>query len=281
MDFKDKVVVITGAGSGIGQALAFNLAKEGSCLAVADINKQALAKTVEALSTCNCKVTAHVVDVARRDQVSRFAAEVIEQHGKVDIVVNNAGVALMESIDDVKYDDLEWIVNINFWGVVYGTKAFLPYLKERPEAYIVNMSSIAGLAGLPVQAAYSATKFAIRGFTEAIRLELANTPIRVFCVHPGGVKTDIVRNARYYKNPDKLDELPNQMAGAERFDTHFAITTADEAAKKIIKCMRTKTNKSRILIGWDARFVDWVSRFFPNLYPKAIEVFGKYSSHRK
>lgn len=275
MDIKNKVVALTGAGSGIGQALARELANQGCHLALADINVEALKQTVSFLTQYDIIVSKHKVDVSNKEQVHHFADAVVAQHGHVDMLINNAGVALMESVEDVTYDDLEWIMGINFWGVVYGTKAFLPYLRQRPWGHIANVSSIAGLVGLPVQAAYSSTKFAVRGFTESLRLELAGSNITTSCTHPGGVKTNIVRNARYYKNPDKQEEVADQAACAARFESTLAPTTTEQAAKKIVKGI--KKSKSKILIGWDARLIDFISRFLPSLHPKMVALYAKHS----
>jgi len=275
MNIQDNVFVITGAGSGIGQALAINIAQAGGHLALVDLNASAIEETRNKINIFNVNASVHIVDVSNKNQVVALAQEVIAHHGKVNACINNAGVALMESVDDIDYVDFEWIFNINFWGVVYCTKAFLPFLKEQSEARIVNISSIAGLAGLPVQAAYCATKFAIRGFSESLSLDLSDTSVGVSCVHPGGVKTNIVANARYYKNPDKIHDKPDQKAAAERFINTYAISTSDSAAKKIINGI--KKNKKRIIVGPDAKFVDFISRLSPHIYPKIIKLYSKYA----
>ena len=173
---KGKTVALTGAGSGIGEALAIQLAKKGCNLALAGRNITKLKETKRKLKG-NSKVTIHQVDVSNREAVYKYADAVAKQHGGVDIVVNNAGVALQADIEDTTYDDFEWIWNTNFWGVVYGTKAFLPYLKQRPEAKIVNMSSIFGIIAAKNMCAYSASKFAVRGFSEAVRQDLEGTSV--------------------------------------------------------------------------------------------------------
>jgi len=254
----DKVAVVTGAASGIGRSLAVNLGAKGCHLAISDVNQEGLQETATLVANPNVKITTHIVDVADRDQVYRYAEEVVEQHGKANIVINNAGVALGDSIEDVSYEDFEWIVNINFWGVVYGTKAFLPHLKRESEAHIVNISSINGILTNPYNGPYCATKFAVRGFTETLRQELHGTSVGVTVVHPGGIKTDIVRNARFRKhaNPNMSQE---DLVAA--YDEKVFKTTADDAARTIISGI--ENNKQRVLIGGDAKFLDWLTRLFP------------------
>ena len=258
---KNRVVAITGAGSGIGQALAVNFAKEGSNLAISDYNAESLIATKKMAEKYNVKVTAHKVDVSDKEQVLRYAEEVMDAHGEVHAIINNAGVTLTESIEDMKYEDLDWILGINFYGVVHGTKAFLPYLKKQDDAHIVNLSSINGFIGAPVQSAYCATKFAVRGFTEVLRLEMMGSPVNVSCVHPGGVTTNIISKSRFYKNLDAINDDPNQSACSERFKDFFGITTPDEAAEAIIRGI--KKNDYRILVGRDARFIDRIHRLLP------------------
>ena len=201
----DRVAAVTGAASGIGRALATNLAAKGCHLAISDVNEQGLRETANLVAHKNAKVTTHIVDVADRDQVYRYAEDVVNQHGRVNIIINNAGVAVGDSIECVSYEDFEWVVGINFWGVVYGTKAFLPYLKKEPEGHIVNISSINGIIPNPYNAPYCATKFAVKGFTETLSQEMRGTSVGVTCVHPGGIGTNIIRNA--LQPPIKLDTM--------------------------------------------------------------------------
>jgi short-subunit dehydrogenase len=254
----DKVAVVTGAASGIGRALATNLAAKGCHLAISDINKEGLQETANLTSNRDVKVTTHVVDVASRDQVYQYADEVMSQHSRVNVVINNAGVAVADSIEGVSYEDFEWIVNINFWGVVYGTKAFLPYLRKESEGHIVNISSINGIVPVPHNGPYCATKFAVKGFTEALSQELKGTSVSVTVVHPGGIETDIVRNARFrsYVVPGKTHNDLNKM-----FDEKFVKTTANSAAQTIISGI--ERNKQRVLIGGDAKFMDGMARLLP------------------
>ncbi len=266
-ELKGKVAAITGAASGIGQLLAVNFAGEGCRLAISDIDADGLKETAKMVENLNAKVSTHIVDVADRDQVYRFAADVAEQHGGVDIIINNAGVVIAESVDDVTYEDFEWLFGINFWGVVYGTKAFLPYLKKRPEGHIVNISSINGIITWPNHSPYCAAKFAVKGFTEVLLQEMRKSNIRVSCVHPGGIKTKIARNARFYKSPGNN---MTQEEGAERFEK-MAMTTADKAAKIIISGI--KKNKRRILVGPDAHVMDFLTRLLPVQFVKFM-AFG-------
>lgn len=259
-----KVAVITGAASGIGRSLALGLAREGCFLALADFNKKGLEETVRLVKESGGAAMSQVVDVANRSQVERFASAVIKKYKQADIVVNNAGVTLFGRLEDVSYREFEWIMGINLWGVVYGTRAFLPHLKNRPEAWVVNLSSAFGLVGVPSQTTYCATKFAVRGFTESLQRELKDTKITAISVHPGGIKTNIAFNARFTSGFGK----DANRKFAKRFD-RMARTTADEAAKMIIDAIKRK--KRRLLIGTDARIIDIVQRVFPSLYGKIMD----------
>jgi len=263
-NLRGKVAVVTGAGSGIGRAVAGELAREGCHLALADVNEAGLAETLQGLLGLPVTVTTHIVDVARRDAVERLAADVIERHGAAHILVNNAGVAVAERAENIPYEDFEWLMGINFWGVVYGCTAFLPHMRAAGEGHIVNISSVFGLIGMPTQAAYNASKFAVRGYTEALEQELANTPIRVSCVCPGGIRTAIVRNARV---PAASGTMPakNELAGT--FDK-LARTSAEEAGATIVRGI-LKDSK-RILIGADARMISLIIRLFPVAYPALL-----------
>src|SRR5437660_3069027 len=188
--------VVTGAGSGIGRALAQQLAATHSGLALADIDEAGLRQTVRSLEKKGALITTHILDVADEKAMCLFAKDVRKKHGCVTLLINNAGVALDGTFEEISLDDFRWLMNINFWGTVYGVKYFLPMLKREERAHIVNLSSVFGLIALPGQPAYSASKFAIRGFTECLRHELADSPVSVSCVHPGGIRTQIARNAR-------------------------------------------------------------------------------------
>ena len=256
-DFKDKVVVITGAASGIGRALALCFAAEGSAVAVSDIDGEGLQETAAMIRCRAPRVTTHVLDVADRDQVHRTAEEVYTHHGRVDVVINNAGVAIAESLEDVTYDDFQWLMDINFWGVVYVTRAFLPYVKQRPEGHIVNVSSIDGILTVPNSGPYCASKFAVRAFTEGLFQELRGTNVSVTCVIPGGVRTPIHRNARFFKTADPRMTREDCISCLEK----AAMTSAEKAARIIVSGV--KKNKSRILIGPDARIIDLIQRIMP------------------
>src|SRR6266849_7515205 len=192
----DGMAVLTGAGSGIGRALAQQLTAAGSALALADVDEAGLAQTAQSLAKKNALVTTHVVDVADEAGVRSFAQDVTKRHGRVTLLINNAGVALHGDFEEVSLDDFRLLMNINFWGTVYGVQFFLPVLKREKRAHIVNVSSVYGMVAPAGQCAYAASKFAVRGFTEALRHELEGSNVGVSCVHPGGIKTPIARRSR-------------------------------------------------------------------------------------
>ncbi len=258
-DLKTKVAVVTGAASGIGRALAQALAAEGCRLAIADINQEGLEETAAGLSVPDQDLLVKAMDVAQRDQVYGFAEAVMDRFDAAHLVVNNAGVAIGRTVENMTYEDYEWVMGINFWGMVYGTKAFLPRMLERDEGHIVNVSSVFGFIGVPSQSGYNATKFAIRGFTEALiqELKVSGSSVRASSVHPGGIKTGIARNARFY--PEDGDGV-NFDEAVDQFD-RIARTTSEKAADVIVRGV--KKGKKRILIGWDARIIDWMQRLFP------------------
>ncbi len=266
--FNGKVAALTGAGSGIGQATAVALAREGCHLSLADINEEGLHETVEKLAGFPVKVTTHIVDVSDREAVYRYADDTATEHGKVNLIFNNAGVGLGETVENMSYDNFEWLMNINFWGVVYGTKAFLPHLKRAGEGHIVNISSVFGIIGVPTQSAYNAAKFAVRGFTESLREELDLLPCGVSAtsVHPGGVKTNIARNSRMGEM-GALD-LGGKDEVAALFDK-IAMSTPESAARAIISGVRR--NQRRVLIGADAIMIDSAQRLMPTGYQKLLE----------
>ena len=253
--FDGKVAAITGAGSGIGRALAENLAGRGAALALSDIDEVGLAETVALCEGADVKVSAQRVDVADRAAVQAWADQVVAEHGQVNLVVNNAGVALAASIEDMDHADLEWLMGVNFWGVVHGTAAFLPHLKASGEGHIVNVSSVFGLLSIPFQSAYNAAKFAVRGYTDALRMELEIDPCGVSCttVHPGGIKTNIVRSIR---TSGRAATYAGDDAVAE-FDK-LAMTSPEKAARQILQAV--SRNRRRALIGPDAKALDLVSR---------------------
>jgi len=261
----ESVAVVTGAASGIGRAVALAFARERIAgVAVADVAEEGLNETAWLAAEHGAVVSKHVTDVSKLDQVEKLAAEVIDKHGRVTHLVNNAGVALIGRFDQISIKDFEWLMNINFWGVVYGCKVFLPHLLEEPDAHIVNISSVFGLIAPPEQSAYCSSKFAVRGFTESLRHELADTNVSVTSVHPGGVLTNIVRNARVGEQTP--GEWKDQ--GTKLFDK-IAKTTPDQAATEIINAIKTKN--PRLLIGKDARAISHISRMFPKTYLRIIE----------
>jgi len=261
----NKVAAITGAASGIGRALAVNLAKRGCSVALADVDQVGLAETARGLEAEPVQVTTHVVDVAQRDQVYQFADDVASQHGKVNLIVNNAGVGISDSLEDVSDDDLGWILGINLWGVIWGSKAFLPHLKRQDEGHIVNVSSVHGLFTNPGVGPYCTTKFAVKGFTLALCQELKETGVRVSCVHPGGIKTNIARNSRFRKS---FDPEVSQEEAIQNFEQRIARTSPDKAARIILKGV--ERNKKRILVGRDAYLLDWYTRLAPGTWQKLM-----------
>ncbi len=263
--FKNKVAAVTGAGSGIGQALAIALAKQGCHLALSDISEVGLAKTVELLAPYSVKVTTQKVDVAKRDEVATWAKAVVDEHGQVNLIFNNAGVAIGSTAEGVSYEDLEWLIGINFWGVVYGTKEFLPYLKQSGDGHIINISSMFGLTAQPTQSAYNASKFAVRGFTESLRqeLDLQNAGVSATCVHPGGIRTNIAKAARMNNSVQSLGMDP--LKSQDAFDKLLR-TPADDAAQQILEAVRK--DRRRLLIGADAKAVDVIQRILPQGYQK-------------
>jgi len=272
--FENKVAAITGAGSGMGRTLALRLAAQKCQLALSDVNEAGLAETAQLAAQSGVKVTSKKVDVADRAAVYAWADEVVRDHGKVNLIFNNAGVALGATVEGMSYEDFEWIVGINFWGVVHGTKAFLPHLKASGEGHIINTSSVFGLMGIPSQSAYNATKFAVRGFTEALRqeLDLGKSNVSATSVHPGGIKTNIARAARMTKSIRDIG-LDDER-GSEKFEKLF-ITTADSAAATILRAVRC--NKRRVLIGPDAHVVDLMVRLLPSSYQRITTFFARQS----
>lgn len=252
-----KVAAITGAASGIGRELAVALAEEGCNLALADIDAEGIAETISMIRNGSVNVTSSHCNVADRDNVYAFAEHVQQAQGHVDVVINNAAVMVADSLEEVSYKDFEWLMGINFWGVVYGTKAFLPYLKLRPEGHVVNMSSINGIVTTPNNGPYCIAKFAVIGFSETLLQELQGTKVRVSCVLPGSVRTNIIRNTRFRKqaNPQLGRE------GSIQWFERAAKTSSEQAARTIVAGI--KKNKSRILVGPDAYFIDVMKRLMP------------------
>jgi NAD(P)-dependent dehydrogenase (short-subunit alcohol dehydrogenase family) len=266
------VAVVTGAGSGIGRALAQRLAAAGSALALADIDEAGLQQTARSFSRTGAPsatgknvlpITTHVVDVAKEESVKAFAEDVNARHGRATLLINNAGVALHGNFDEISLEDLRWLMDINFWGTVYGVKYFLPLLKREQRAHIVNLSSIFGMIAPAGQASYAASKFAVRGFTEALRHELEGGNVHVSCVHPGGIRTAIARHARLgvATPPTRREE------SIARFD-RLARTSPEAAAARILRGVERR--EPRILVGIDAHQIDILQRLRPASYWKIL-----------
>jgi NAD(P)-dependent dehydrogenase (short-subunit alcohol dehydrogenase family) len=276
-DLKNKVAVITGAGSGIGRALALRLAEEGCGLGIVDLDGGGLTETRGLLSKYPQRVVPYVVDVGNKEQMFSLAESVAREQGGADLLINNAGISGTVSFLDVPLDVMERFMQVNFWSVVYGCKAFLPQLLAKPIAHIVNVSSIEGMIALPSMIAYTSSKFAIRGFTEVLKLDLRRTQVGVSCVFPGGVKTNIARNAvrlakKYLEeHPELALQMGPQLEKADglvaAFEAH-AGTSAEEAASVIVEGI--KGNRWRILIGQDAASLDELQRSHPEDYPEIL-----------
>lgn len=261
--FKGSAAAITGAASGIGRALAMELAGRGCDLALADLDQAGLETVAKEIAAAHPRrVTIQRVDVADPKQIEDFAASAIAAFPGLNVLINNAGVALLGQFDEFDQAQMAWLMDINFWGVVRGTRAFMPHLQSRPQAHIVNISSIFGIIAPPGQSAYCASKFAVRGFSEALRHELAmnNSTVRLSVVHPGGVKTNIARKAR---SGAKLRESVSMVELGERFE-RLARTTPAAAALRIVRGI--ESNEPRILIGNDAKYLDIIQRLRPATY---------------
>lgn len=259
--FADKVAVVTGAGSGIGQALAVELGRSGAKLAISDVDTKGLADTEERLTAIGTPVKANRLDVTERKAFLSYADEINEHFGKVNQIYNNAGIAHTGVLEVCQFKDIERVMDVDFWGVVNGTKAFLPHLISSGEGHVINISSVFGLYSVPGQAAYNSAKFAVRGFTEALRQEMmmADHPVKVTTVHPGGIKTAIARNATAAEGLDAA-EL------AKLFDKRLARTSPQRAARIILAAVHK--NKARVLVGPDAKVVDLLVRITGSGYQR-------------
>jgi butyryl-CoA dehydrogenase len=263
--FRGKVAAITGAGSGIGRALALELARRGTHLALSDVDDAGLAETVamaeQLAGPCgSVKISSTHVDVTDRDEVERWAGSTAEEFGEINLIFNNAGVALSARVSAMSYESFRWLMDINFWGVVHGTLAFLPYLKASGDGHVINISSVFGLLGIPSQSAYNSAKFAVRGFTDALRTELdiEQCGVSATTIHPGGIRTNIARNARF----EVADH--EEAADAEQAAVDFermSPTTPQKAAQLILGAVAK--NKRRALIGPDAHLFDAAARLSP------------------
>ena len=292
--YRNHVAAITGAGSGMGRELAVHLAQMGCHVALSDINPEQLAQTKELLVGYDVKVTMTVLDVSDNKAVQAWADDVMSDHGKVNFIFNNAGVALYSTVEGSSIDELEWVMDINFWGVVYGTKAFLPLIKNSVKGsestksgkdskarqftehgHIINISSLFGLTAQPSQSAYNSSKFAVRGFTESLRQELniQRCGVSATCIHPGGIKTNIANSAR---GNDSISDL-GMRGGSKAISSFnkFLKFDASEAAWIILQA--AATNQPRCLIGNDAKIIDAVQRVFPSSYSKILNDVHKLS----
>jgi NADP-dependent 3-hydroxy acid dehydrogenase YdfG len=259
--FAGKVAAVTGAGSGIGQALALELARSGATVAISDVDIEGLAQTEEQLRAIGAPVRADRLDVTEREAFHLYADQINEHFGKVNQIYNNAGIAFTGDVEISQFKDIERVMDVDFWGVVNGTKAFLPHLIASGDGHIINVSSLFGLMSVPGQAAYNSAKFAVRGFTEALRQEMVlnGHPVKVTAVHPGGIKTAIARNGLVAEGVDAE-------AQAKFFDERMASTTPRRAAQIILEAVRK--NKARVLVGLDAKALDLVVRLTGSGYQR-------------
>ena len=265
---KNKVAVVTGAGSGIGRSLALQLTKAGAKVSVSDWSEAGLAETVALCAEIGAAPHSRVLDVRDRAAVAAYADEVAGHFGAVNLVINNAGITIFGTVEESPFEDIEKVMDVDFWGVVNGTKAFLPHLIASGDGHVANVSSIFGLFGVPTQSSYNAAKFAVRGFTESLRQEMliAGHPVGVTCVHPGGIRTNIVNNAVASNAAD--------LGGMQKlFDTVLTRTSADEAAAVILKGARS--NKPKVLIGLDAHVVDLLVRTLGSAYQRPFAAVSK------
>jgi NAD(P)-dependent dehydrogenase (short-subunit alcohol dehydrogenase family) len=267
-DVKGKVAVITGAGSGIGRALAYDLARRGATLAISDVDATGLAETAKQVRVIGAPVHQARLDVTDRSAVLTYADEVAAEFGAVHLVINNAGIAFTGDIEKMTFEQIERVMDVDFWGVVNGTKAFLPHLIASGDGHVVNISSLFGLLSMPGQGAYNAAKFAVRGFTEALREEMLinGHPVRVTCVHPGGIKTAIARNAGAVDGEDAA-------ALAAFFDAKLAKTSPESAARSILRAVTG--NRPRAVVGLDAKLLDLLVRLTGPGYQRLVAVAAR------
>ena len=253
-DFNKKIVVITGAGSGMGRSMAIQLAQMGALVLLSDKNEASLNETKSLVEAAKGKCKTYVVNVAERQQIEAFAKEVLTEFNYIDVLINNAGMSIGEAtLNEIKLEDFEQLINVNMWGVIHHTRVFLDVLRTRPEAAIANTSSVFGLMGIPGQIPYCISKYAVRGFTESLRLEMKGTNVAVTCIHPGGIDTNIVRNGIHYKNKElTIQEFKK-----------LVITSSDKAASIIIKAIQKKSK--RVMVGPDAKLIRLVTQLAPDM----------------
>lgn len=260
--YRDKVAVISGAGNGIGRALAAQLAAAGARLALSDIDADGLRETIETLPAAT-EARGYRVDVSKRDEVFDSAEQIRRDFGTAHYVFNNAGVTMISTIAHATLEEIEWQLGVNLWGVIYGTKAFLPILLEQREGHIVNMSSVFGLAGIFAQGAYNVSKFGVRGWTECLWWELEGTGVKATCVHPGGIRTAIVQKARHGRN------VGVEESSVLRLMDDLLITPPEHCARAIL--VGVAKGKKRILTGHKSRQLDVLTRLFPASYHRFIK----------
>jgi short-subunit dehydrogenase len=277
--FNNKVAAITGAASGMGRQLAVQLAGHGCHLALSDVNESGLAETQVLARQANraIRISVRTLDVSDRKAVFDWADATAREHGKVNLIFNNAGVGLASTAEATKIEDFTWLMNINFWGIVHGTQAFLPHLKQSGDGHIINVSSLFGLLAAPGTSAYHAAKFAVRGYTESLRqeLDMMKYGVSATCVHPGGIKTAIAQNARTDESMAALGIDPR--TSKEKFSKNL-ITTAEQASATILRSVRN--NKRRVLVGWDAIVLDKVQRLFPAAYAVIVGMILRRTYNR-
>ncbi len=260
--FENRIAVITGAASGIGQAVAEAFATEGCDVAIADMNETGLAETATRVERRGRRATRHVVDVSKRSEMDRFVGEVESEHGGANIIVNNAGVSVAKTFEQHSLEDFEWLFGVNFWGVVYGCKLFLPLLRQAEEAHIVNISSIFGIIGVPMNSSYCASKFAVRGLSESLRVELADSGIGVTSVHPGGIATNIVASARWSED-EGAQKTQNETVASFK-----SMMPPSEAARRIVDGVAN--DKQRVLITKEAHLGDALQRISPRAVSRLV-----------
>ena len=272
--FSGNVIAITGAASGIGRATAVKLAGAHATLSLCDVSREGLRDTERLCRDAGAAVRSTAVDVSDPEAVNAWAADTHQAFGKVNAVINNAGVSLSGAVADLSLEDFEWIMGINFWGVVHGTRAFLPYLRASGDGHIVNISSLFGIIAMPGASAYNASKFAVRGFTESLseELRLENAPVRVTCVHPGGIDTNIVAGGRVTPSESLGFETVEQAA---RDFKRLARTSPEAAAEQIVRAMARR--RRRQLIGVDAWLLEKMQRIAPVAYQNLMVAFARKS----
>ena len=272
-DFSGKTAVITGAGSGMGRYLAVLLAKAGANVAICDINEETLNGTAAMVRQYNVPVSTHIVDMGDMERIEALPEEVLARHGAVDLVFNNAGVTMGSSFAGMSEEDWDWVMNINLNGVVKATRVFIPLLKDRPEAAIINTSSIFGMIAVAGQSVYHATKFGVRGFTESLAKEFKDTAVQVHCVHPGHIGTNIVANSRFNEDDDATFMRQDNVDVDEMADMFRTGGMHPSRAAQII-LNGVKRNKRRIFVGLDAKLMDLAQRITPMHYEWLLPVIN-------